>query len=110
MKKNKQHKSLNDLAAKGRVGIFVVDETEYWREDIKELAGKIECVYMVNLGMPTHCCELAVSFPAIALRNFVHNSEAFNEDYLTELENFAGIDYEVKYFSGNSCMKLVKMY
>lgn len=111
MKQATKPKSLLDLA-KNQKNYFVVirkDETEFWRDDLQRRGKKIEGVYLVNLKEPTHLCELAVSFPATHLRNFVHNSQAFTEDELLEMEmDNAGDD--VSYFSGYSVFEVVKIY
>jgi hypothetical protein len=108
MKKN--IKTLSQLAnGRNRFAVIVIDETKYWREDIKLKAGKIEAVYLVNLQEPTHLCELSISFPAIQLSNRIKNFEKFTDDELTELEN--QIEYSCSYFAGNDTpSKLIKLY
>lgn len=114
----KSAKTLNDLAnnRKNKYAVIAVDETEYWTEDIRNKAGKIECVYLVNLRMPTHCCELSVSYPAVAISNFFHNVDAWRDAEgnvsvdLLELEKCEGIDDNVEYFSGNSIFDIKRMY
>lgn len=102
-------KSLNQLSNEGiRFIIVKQDTTQYWKEDIVKKAGKIECVYIVDLTQPTHLCELSVSYPAQQLKNFVENFEAFDEDTLTELERENLED--CKYFTGNSTFNIEREY
>lgn len=108
------NKSLNDLSnnRKNKFAVIAVDETEYWHEDIANKAGKIEGVYLVNLKMPTHLCELSVSYPSIQISNFLHNVDFWEdkEDELTELERCEGIDDNCRYFSGSSVFNIKRMY
>lgn len=110
----KKSKSLNELAnvRSYKFAVIAIDETEYWDEDIASKAGKIEGVYLVNLKEPTHLCELAVSYPAIQISNFFNNVDAWkeNEDELSELERYEGIDGNYIYLSGNSTYNVKKMY
>ncbi len=101
--------SINEMAnTKNKFAVIVFDETNYWRDDIKKKAKKIESVYLVNLKEPTHLCELAISFPSSHLRNFVHNTKKFTEDELTDIEYT--YEDETRYFRGESTPKFVKYY
>ena len=42
--------------------VVSIDETEYWKDDIKECCDKIYTVYLVNKAEITHCCELSGSY------------------------------------------------
>lgn len=103
-------KTLIQLAQDHRFALITIDETEYWRDDIKAKADKIEAVYLVNLMEPTHLCELAVSYPATLVSNFFTNPQGINEDTLTEYERTTGQDDPFRYFAGNSVFKVVKIY
>lgn len=94
-------KTLNQLAGEGvQFVVIKIDETKYWKDEIKDKACKIEGVYLIDLTEPTHLCEISVSYPGTQLKNFIQNFEAFSEDELTELERE---ELEVcKYFHGNS--------
>lgn len=105
----KNTNSLNQLAnSRNKFIVVVKDETYMWREDIAKKAGKIEGVYLVEM-IPTHCCELAVSYYAIFLRNFFHKTKRFTEDELIELDHDDG-GVTHCYFSGSSVMQVVKEY
>ena len=112
MKKDNKAITLNEMANTGNKWVIVTnDETEYWGDDLKEFANKIEAVYLINLHEPTHLCELAVSFPAIHLKNFVpdaYDLVDLNDDRLAEIETH--FDTEVRYFKGNSTFIPQKYY
>lgn len=102
--------SLNEMAnTRNKFAVIAFDETYYWKEDIADKAGKIEGVYLVNLRMPTHLCELSVSYPAMFLSNFFHNTDQFNEDTLTELECENGGE-RLSYFSDLSIPHFIRYH
>jgi len=70
--------------------IVKIDESFYWRDDIKKKAGKIFGVYLVDKSLETHMAELKGSWWCEFLYNVVENTENFDEDELTELENNNG--------------------
>jgi hypothetical protein len=105
-----KNKTLNQLAnSRNKFIVVAVDETEYWRDDIAAKAQKIECVYLIDLTKPTHCCELAVSYWATFISNYFHNRDAWDDDELTDMEHENGGE-EGCYFSGSSTFKIVKRY
>jgi len=106
----KQVITLAEMAATGnKWAIIQVNETFYW--DIRTIrkAGQIDCIYMVNLHEPTNCCELAISYPALSLKNFFHNTEGFTEDELWRLE-MEGTCNEWNYFKETNKYQLVKYH
>jgi hypothetical protein len=42
--------------------IVVLDETEYWREEIVAKAGKIYGAYLFDANRHVNCCELTPSY------------------------------------------------
>ena len=90
--------NLSDLSIKNKIVIVAINETKYWKDDLQAKAKRIDCLYMVDLTKPTHCCSITLSYPAVALRNVIQNFEAFTEDELMNLENIEGIDGECRYF------------
>lgn len=42
--------------------VVLIDETEYWHEDIAKKAKKIWKVYFYDASEQTHCCELTPSY------------------------------------------------
>lgn len=107
----KQIKSLNDLSNEGfTFAIIKIDETKYWREDIRVKADKIFGVYFVDLTEPTHCCELAVSYLAESIKNYFENPKNITEDELTECELCEQGLGEISYLSGSSTYHIEKLY
>jgi hypothetical protein len=110
----KKNKSLNELAnnTRNRFVAIAIDETEYWSEEIQQIAGKIESVYLVNLKMPTHLCEFAISFPAVHLRNFVPDIEKFENgsDNLLLQDIEGQYDEQISYFKGSSVFDVKYIY
>jgi hypothetical protein len=103
-------KTLNELAETGhKWAVVAVDETFYWDKEVIKKAERIEGVYLVNLGEPTHCCSLSVDFPALCLRNFIQNGEAFDKEELWKLEMEDTLN-EWKYLSSNSVFKCVNLH
>lgn len=111
-------KSLNELAnnPRNKYALIAIDETEYWRDDIREKANcKIFGVYMVNLKEPTHLCSFDVSYPAEWVKNFFESSEGWNEDDESEMDELVELemtseDDGFQYLSGNSVFDVRKMY
>jgi len=67
-----------------------IDETQYWDGGIKEKAGKIWGVYLVDKSEVTHLASLQGSYYLYWLYNIVENDENFDEDELTEIEMMNG--------------------
>lgn len=88
--------------------IISIDETEYWRHDIKDKAIKIDSIYLVNLNEPTNLCSPVICFPAVHIKNIVQNFEAFNEDELHEIE-YQEINNEALYFEINDSFEIKKI-
>ena len=63
-----------------------LDETENWRDDIQEKAGKIWGVYFYDKAEVTHLASIQGSYYLYWLYNMVENLEDFEEDELTEIE------------------------
>lgn len=72
--------------------LYVVkkDITDYWIEDIREKAGKIYGIYLVDKSQETHVASLQANYYLYWLYNEVENYENFNEDELVEIENYNG--------------------
>ena len=103
-------KTLKELERTGaKYAIIKIDETKYWDKRIRDIAGQIDGVYIVNLTEPTHCCSIEVNFPAEQIRNFMHNIDGFEENELYELEYVEGIE-GYKYFLESDSFEVVKTY
>jgi hypothetical protein len=66
-----------------------LDETENWRDDIQEKAGKIWGVYFYDKSEITHLASIQGSYYLYWLYNIVENYENFDEDELSEIENLS---------------------
>lgn len=89
--------------------VVKVNETFYWKTDIIKKAKKIECVYLVNLSEPTHCCELSVSYPTVSLRNVFEDTTHFTDDELFANE-MDGTLNDWQYWNENVKAELIKYY
>jgi hypothetical protein len=47
-----------------------LDQTEYWRDDIKKACGKIMTVYVYDKSVHIHCCEGAPSYYLIPVYSY----------------------------------------
>ena len=63
-----------------------IDETQHWRDDIKEKAGKIWGVYLMDKSEITHLASLEGSYYLYWLYNIVENFEDFEENELSDIE------------------------
>jgi hypothetical protein len=72
--------------------LYVVkkDITDYWVEDIREKAGKIYSIYLVDKSEETHLASLQADYYLYWLYNQVENDENFDEDELSVIEYFNG--------------------
>lgn len=78
--------------------VVKIDETQYWREDIQEKAGKIYGIYLVDKSVETHLAELKASWYLYWLYNEVEIADKFeDEDELFEIENQGNSDEDNKY-------------
>ncbi len=102
-------KTLNELAnSRNKFVVIAIDETNMWSDDIAKRAGKIEGVYLVNLKEPIHLCELAISYEATLMRNFLHSTEGFTD---RELEDIEGPGMEpCIYLKGSNRYEIKKSY
>lgn len=75
--------------------IVPIDTTEYWRDDIKEKAGRIIEMLAFNPEIATHIASLQPSFFLLHV-NFVTENEVDDETYGNIQEN---MDYDGDYFS-----------
>ncbi len=41
--------------------VILIEETEYWNQDIKDACGTISCAYLYDNAVNTFCCELTPS-------------------------------------------------
>ena len=75
-----------------KIVVIKIDTTEYWRDDIKQYAGKINSYYMVNVNEVTFCASTQPSFWCDFLYNRFENIEHWTDengdvtDELIELE------------------------
>ena len=89
--------------------VITINETGFYRADIIKKAGTIDGVYLVNLSEPTCLCSPAVNYPAIRLKNFLHNTEGFTDEKVFELEMDQALS-EWTYYSEYYKANLVKYY
>lgn len=81
--------------------IVLLDETEYWREDIAKQAGKIFGVYFFNPAEVTHLCELTPSYALWPLSSVAENlpeDEDEREVFYQNMEDGDSCERTVKYF------------
>jgi hypothetical protein len=65
--------------------VLLVEETEEWRDDIAQEAGRIFSVYIVNRGLRVHACSMARSVEALYVETFAQNSDVhLGGSYLRE--------------------------
>ena len=84
-----------------RIYGVVLDETEYWNEDIIQKADKIFGVYLYNPKEITHCCEITPSYE-------LHFMGSFAQEY-PENES----EHEILYddiITGDMNTELVKYF
>lgn len=89
--------------------VIAINETGFYRADIIKKAKRVDGIYLVELDKPTCLCSPAINYPAIRLKNFLHNTEGFTEDKVWELEMDCVLD-EWRYYSEGYKAELVKYY
>jgi len=67
--------------------IVVVDETEYWADDLAAQVGKIYGVYLYDENRVVHCCELTPSYELNALEVAILNWETCPEIVRDDIES-----------------------
>lgn len=75
---------------KTKLKIVVIDESQYWKEDIlKACGGKIETVYMYDASEATRCCEITPSYYLIPLYYVpaVHVSDEIHAELIDTFSN-----------------------
>jgi hypothetical protein len=72
--------------------VVKLEETENWRDDIQEKAGKIWGVYLLDKSEITHLASIQGSYYLYWLYNIVENYEDFDDDELFEIEMNSGGD------------------
>jgi len=66
--------------------IVLVEETEYWCDDLAKQAGKIYGVYLYDENRVVHCCELTGSYELNALEVAILNNETCPEDVRDDID------------------------
>lgn len=102
--------TLAEMAATGnKWAVVCINETGFYKADIIRKAQRIDGVYLVQLDAPTCLCSPAICYPAISLKNYLHNVECFTEDEIFKLETDQTLN-EWRYYSEGYKAELVKYY
>jgi len=102
--------TLAEMAATGnKWAVISINETGFYRADIIKKAKRIDGVYLVDLKAPTCLCSPLVNYPAIRLKNYLHNTKGFTEDKVWELETDQAAS-EYIYYSEGFKAELVKYH
>lgn len=102
--------TIGEMAATGnKWAVVCINETGFYKADIIRKAGRIDGVYLFRIDEPTCLCSPAINYPAISLKNYLHNTEGLAEDKIWELETDQTLS-EWKYYSEGYKAELVKYY
>lgn len=105
-----QKQSLKELESEGVKYVVVrIDETEFWKPSIARKAKRIDGIYLIDLTQPTNLCSFDVNFPAELIKNFLHNTDKFNEDEEFDLER-ENVSDTYPYFLERDKFEVVKKY
>ena len=66
--------------------VVLIDETEYWDEELVRQAGKIYGVFLFDVNKKVHCCEATPSRELEPLEVAILNNETCLEEVRDEIE------------------------
>lgn len=66
-----------------KIKSVMIDETEYWSEEIQKAAGKVYQYYIFNPAEVTYCCEITPSYTLIPV--YFETENRIDEDTFHEM-------------------------
>lgn len=87
--------------------VVAFDETEYWKEEIKNDCEKIEGVYLVDLNRVIYHGSLTPDYFAIFLYNAVHLNEGIDPDAWHNDNDHIESENDDMYVNGYSSLNIV---
>ena len=93
-------------AKTAKLRLVVLNETEFWREDIQKACGKINRVYLFDSNQHTYCCEMTPSYTLIPLASFAVSENEVSEEMYEELLKGDSLNSEIMYMHVSSVDKM----
>lgn len=75
--------------------VILIDETEYWTDEMKEACGKISCAYLYDNAVNTYCAEITPSKELHPLYYVTENE--ISDELHEEMLNTFNTTEEVRY-------------
>ena len=91
------------MAKPPEIYVLLVDETEYWRKDIVEAAGRLIGVYLYDRNKIVHCAEMTGSYECYFVETVTH--ERVSDDVDQDIR--CGDEESVTYYHADSVERIL---